>query len=54
MVTENQNINCPACGKKVEVDSIRQHRDGRKRIYWECDNCHISIMYRGNNNIHNS
>ena len=44
---EDEIMNCPRCGKELEVDSIREHKDGRKRTYWECDDCGISIMDRG-------
>lgn len=44
---EQQKINCPRCGEELEVDSVRKHKDGRKRIYWECENCNLSIMDRG-------
>jgi len=44
---EEQKINCPKCNQSLEVDSVREHKDGQKRIYWECTNCNISIMDRG-------
>jgi len=44
----DEKINCPKCGKVLNVDSIREHKNGKKRIYWECKNCNLSIMYRGN------
>ena len=44
---ENQTINCPKCGKTLPVDSVRQHTDSRKRIYWECKDCNLSVMDRG-------
>lgn len=40
-------IRCPRCTKELSIDSIREHKDGRKRIYWECYECHLSIMDRG-------
>ena len=30
---ESQLIKCPKCHKELDIDSIREHRDGRKRIY---------------------
>lgn len=44
---DNQNIKCPKCGQELEVDSIREHKGGRTRTYWECQDCHVSIMDRG-------
>lgn len=44
---EHQNVNCPLCGKELDIDSIREHRDGKKRIYWECKDCNASVMARG-------
>ena len=38
---------CPKCSKTLPIDSVREYGDGRKRIYWECLDCHISIMDRG-------
>ncbi|HLD61090.1 MAG TPA: hypothetical protein VJA27_03095 [Patescibacteria group bacterium] len=38
---------CPKCGKTLPVDSVREFTDGRKRIYWECSECNVSIMDRG-------
>jgi len=46
-------INCPRCGKELEVDSVREHRDGKKRVYWECGECDVSIMARNGNKIIN-
>ena len=43
---ESQKINCPKCGKELDVDSVRTHTDGRKRLYWECEDCNISVMQR--------
>lgn len=45
--SQDQIINCPRCGKELDVDSVREHKDGRIRIYWECDDCNISVMARG-------
>ncbi|HLD04449.1 MAG TPA: hypothetical protein VJG90_01905 [Candidatus Nanoarchaeia archaeon] len=42
-----QTIQCPKCHKDLDIESIREHRDGRKRIYWECNDCKLSIMDRG-------
>jgi len=42
-----QVIRCPKCGKELEVDSIREHKNGRRRIYWECKEDNLSIMDRG-------
>lgn len=42
-----QKIDCPKCSRELEVDSVRQHQDGRQRIYWECESCNLSIMDRG-------
>jgi len=42
-------MNCPKCGKTLEIDSIRKHTNGRERIYWECEDCNLSIMDRGKN-----
>ncbi len=39
-------LKCPKCGKDMDVDSIRKHRDGKTRIYWECKDCNLSIMWR--------
>lgn len=47
---KQENINCPKCHQELEIDSIREHKDGRRRIYWECQNCNISIMERGEKN----
>lgn len=44
---ENKKIKCPKCEKELDVDSVREHREGRKRIYWECKDCNLSIMDRG-------
>jgi DNA-directed RNA polymerase subunit M/transcription elongation factor TFIIS len=41
-----ETLKCPKCGSVLEVDSIREHRNGTKRIYWECKKCNISIMFR--------
>jgi len=38
---------CPKCGVTLEVDSVREYENGRKRIYWECKECDLSIMDRG-------
>lgn len=43
----SEEISCPRCGQTLAVDSIREHKDGRKRLYWECKSCNISIMDRG-------
>lgn len=43
----NERIKCPKCGQKLDVDSVREYKDGKKRVYWECDDCHLSIMDRG-------
>lgn len=43
----NQTIQCPKCHTELKVDSIREHADGKKRVYWECAVCNISIMDRG-------
>lgn len=40
-------LQCPHCQTSLPVDSVREYRDGRKRIYWECEQCDLSIMYRG-------
>ena len=45
-----QPMKCPRCGKEILVDSVRQHRDGKKRVYWECNDCKISVMDRGGSN----
>ena len=47
MSMENDKMRCPRCSKELPVDSVREHKDGRKRIYWECAACGISIMDRG-------
>ena len=44
---ENKKIKCPKCAQELDVDSVREHKDGRKRIYWECKDCNLSIMERG-------
>lgn len=43
---EDKVIICPLCKKPINIDSIRNHRDGRKRVYWECKDCNLSIMHR--------
>ena len=43
---EERKINCPLCGKELEVDSVRTHRSGKKRVYWECNACNLSAMHR--------
>ena len=45
-----KKINCPQCRAELEVDSVRKHKDGRQRVYWECDDCNLSIMDRGDRN----
>jgi len=45
-MNEEKKINCPNCGKELEVDSVRNHKSGKKRIYWECSDCNLSIMWR--------
>lgn len=42
-----RKIECPMCDQKLEVESVRYHTNGRKRVYWECIQCNISIMHRG-------
>jgi transcription elongation factor Elf1 len=42
----DKKMKCPKCGRLLEVDSIREHKDGHKRVYWECKDCNISIMDR--------
>ena len=44
-------MKCPNCSNGVAVDSIRKHRDGRERIYWECKECNLSIMIRNKDNL---
>jgi len=43
----DEKIDCPKCGKEIEIDSTREFKDGGKRIYWECKDCNLSIMDRG-------
>ena len=43
---ENKIITCPFCDVDMPVDSIREFTDGRKRIYWECKECNLSMMKR--------
>lgn len=43
---DNQLL-CPKCQTVLPVDSVREYSDGRKRIYWECKSCDLSIMDRG-------
>ena len=40
-------MKCPKCNQKLDIDSVREHKDGRKRTYWECKECNLSIMDRG-------
>lgn len=42
-----KNMKCPKCGKELEIDSVRNHRNGRVRTYWECEKCNLSIMDKG-------
>jgi len=44
---ETDKMKCPKCGKELDVDSVRKHKSGRKRIYWECEECDLSVMHRG-------
>lgn len=44
---QQQSLTCPKCGVSLPVDSVREYSDGRKRIYWECKDCDLSIMDRG-------
>jgi hypothetical protein len=41
-----EELDCPLCGEAIAVDSIRRHRDGGKRVYWECGDCNLSVMLR--------
>jgi len=41
-----EKIKCPECDKELDVDSVREHKNGQKRVYWECQDCEISIMKR--------
>jgi hypothetical protein len=41
------NLTCPKCHKELAVDSIREYTNGKKRTYWECTDCDLSIMDRG-------
>lgn len=41
-----ERLSCPRCGKKLAIDSVRKHTNGRKRLYWECTDCNLSIMER--------
>lgn len=40
------SLHCPKCNKELQVDSLREHTDGKKRLYWDCIQCDISIMQR--------
>ena len=42
-----QSLHCPRCHQELEVDSIREFKDGTKRLYWECKDCRLSVMERG-------
>ena len=44
-----ETLKCPKCEKDIEVDSIRKHTTGKTRIYWECDDCNLSVMWRDKN-----
>lgn len=44
-----EKINCPFCNKEIKIDSIREHRNGKKRIYRECKDCNVSVMKRFDN-----
>lgn len=43
---EDISLNCPFCHQGLEVDSIREHRNGQKRVYWECKDCNVSVMQK--------
>ncbi|MCB9799090.1 hypothetical protein H6758_05210 [Candidatus Nomurabacteria bacterium] len=47
MELPNEIMKCPRCHKALAVDSVREYGDGRRRIYWECQECDLSIMDRG-------
>ena len=44
---EDSKMGCPKCGRELSVDSVRTHKDGKKRFYWECKECDLNVMYRG-------
>ena len=44
---EEKELSCPNCSAELPVDSVRTYTDGKKRIYWECASCDLSIMHRG-------
>ncbi len=46
MLPDNQ-LSCPKCGVMLPVNSVREYADGKRRIYWECLSCDLSIMDRG-------
>ena len=47
MKMKEKTMKCPQCQELLEIDSIRKHTNGRIRTYWECTNCKLSIMHRG-------
>lgn len=39
-------MHCPNCGKEMTFDSERKHVNGQVRLYWECKDCNLSVMWR--------
>lgn len=37
---------CPNCNGRAPLDSLRAHRDGTMRAYYECPPCDSSIVDR--------
>lgn len=46
---EDEEMKCPKCDAEMPIDSVRQHKDGRKRLYWECKDCNLNVMWREEN-----
>ena len=41
-----EKVKCPFCNNHIKIDSVRTHRNGKKRVYWECKDCDLSVMRR--------